>query len=105
MEAACRRVKIGTLGATDGVSAGAPELLLEFEPPESRISLHAAGVFSAGSAPPGHAVCPSGVDATPAATSAPSLVTHEAPATKSGQCNAQTSRMNCRLTKITGEQV
>ena len=61
-EAAGRRDRIGTLGAIDGVSAGAPELLPGFEPPERGTSLQAAGVARVGSAPAGQGDCPSGVD-------------------------------------------
>src|SRR6266550_4431484 len=103
-EAAGRRVKIGTLGATDGVSAGAPELLLEFEPPDRSVSVQAAGVLNAVSEPAGHAVCPSGVDATPGARSPPALVTHDAPSPEPGHGCPPSGRLSCKPSPATGEQ-
>ena len=78
--AGCRDA-IGTLGETIGDSAGVPL----WEAAKGVVSMQAAGVLEEVLESDGHAVRPSGVEATPAATLGdPALVTQAAPSPEPG---------------------
>jgi hypothetical protein len=96
-EAAGRMVDTGTLGWTAELPAGAPA---PFGCPTG--SLQAAGVLSGELA--GQGVWPSGVEAVPGATSAPWLVTQDAPTPDAGQGGDPSGRLTCSASAASAEQ-